>query len=293
MRTRRSAEGDRGTMEVRVGCDFHYETEFPTPTVMQVQPNDVGAHRLLRERWEIEPEVPVHEFRDLYGNTCRRFTMPGGACHVRYDALAEVPDALDPYHPDAAQLPVEELPDETLLYTMPSRYCLSDLLSDVAWDLFGDTRPGWARVQAVCDWVHENVRFQYGTSTPLTTALDIYEKRVGVCRDFTHLGVAFCRALNIPARYAFGYLPDIGVPPAEDPMDFCAWFEAYLEGGWWTFDPRNNRRRAGRVVIGRGRDALDVAMSTTYGSHTLRAMVVWADEATAAGSAPRERAPSA
>jgi transglutaminase-like putative cysteine protease len=260
---------------------------------MQVQPNDVGAHRVLRQRWEIEPEVPVREFRDLYGNTCRRFTMPGGECRVRYDALAEVPDGLDPYDPDAGQLPVEELPDETLLYTMPSRYCLSDLLSDAAWDLFGNTRPGWVRVQAVCDWVHENVRFQYGTSTPLTTAADVYEKRVGVCRDFTHLGVTFCRALNIPARYAFGYLPDIGVPPAEDPMDFCAWFEAYLEGGWWTFDPRNNRRRTGRVVIGRGRDALDVAMSTTYGSHTLRAMVVWADEATAAGSAPQERAPSA
>jgi transglutaminase-like putative cysteine protease len=165
-----------------------------------------------------------------------------------------------------------------LLFTLPSRYCLSDELSDTAWDLFGNTWPGWERVQAVCDWVHQNVRFQYGTSTPRTTAVDVYEKRVGVCRDFAHLALTFCRAMNIPARYTFGYLPDIGVPPPDEPMDFCAWFEAYLGGRWLTFDPRNNTRRVGRVVIGRGRDALDVAMVTTYGSHTLQSMVVWADE---------------
>lgn len=282
-------------MEIRVGCDFHYETEWPTPTIMQVQPHDVGNHRTLRQHWEFDPNVPVHEFRDIYGNTCRRFTMPGGPFHMRFDATVEVPDGLDPLHPQARQIPVEDLPDDTLLYTLPSRYCLSDVLSGPAWDLFGSTEPGWGRVQAICDWVHEHVRFQYGTSTPLTTAVDVYERGVGVCRDFAHLALTFCRALNIPARYAFGYLPDIGVPPPDDPMDFCAWFEVYLDDRWWTFDPRNNQRRTGRVVIGRGRDALDVAMSTTYGPHTLQEMVVWADEAEpvpATSGARKEREPS-
>jgi transglutaminase-like putative cysteine protease len=265
-------------MEIRVGCDFHYETPVPTPAVMQVEPREDGAHRVISASWEAEPSLSMHTFRDLYGNTCRRLTMPGGALTVRFDAVVEVPDELDEYDPDAVITPVEDLPGETLLFTLPSRYCLSDELSDTAWDLFGNTWPGWERVQAICDWVHQNVRFQYGTSTPRTTAVDVYEKRVGVCRDFAHLALTFCRAMNIPARYTFGYLPDIGVPPPDEPMDFCAWFEAYLGGRWLTFDPRNNTRRVGRVVIGRGRDALDVAMVTTYGSHTLQSMVVWADE---------------
>jgi transglutaminase-like putative cysteine protease len=265
-------------MEVRVGCDFQYETQWPTPTVMQVQPHEDGAHRVMHQSWESDPPVAMREFRDLYGNTCRRFTLPGGEVHLRFDALVEVAGEPDELDPAATQLPVEDLPDETLHFTLPSRYCLSDVLSGTAWELFGGTDPGWGRVQAICDWVHENIRFQYGSSTPLTTAADVYEQRAGVCRDFAHLAVTFCRAMNIPARYVFGYLPDIGVPPPEFPMDFCAWFEAYLGGRWRTFDPRNNERRVGRVVIGRGRDALDVAMVTTYGSHTLRSMLVRADE---------------
>ncbi|MFL5663609.1 MAG: transglutaminase family protein [Ktedonobacteraceae bacterium] len=200
---------------------------------------------------------------------------------LRYDAIIEVADTWDEVSPAAPQLPVEDLPDDVLLYTLPSRFCLSDVLSDTAWDLFGAIEPGWARVQAICDWVHEHIRFQYGTSTPQTTAVDIYEQRVGVCRDLTHLAVTFCRALNIPTRYVFGYLPDIGVPVSEAPMDFCAWMEVYLGDRWWTFDPRNNTPRIGRVLIGRGRDALDVAMVTSYGSPTLRQMIVWADEALA------------
>jgi transglutaminase-like putative cysteine protease len=198
-------------------------------------------------------------------------------------------------------MPVEELPDDVLHYTLPSRFCLSDMLSDTAWQLFGSIEPGWARVQAICDWVHTNIRFQYGTSNSMTTALDIYEQKVGVCRDLTHLAVTFCRALNIPTRYVFGYLPDIGVPPPDAPMDFCAWMEVYLDGRWWTFDPRNNMPRIGRVLIGRGRDALDVAMVTTYGSPRLQSMTVWADEVPAqsvgvptpatvtTGNAPTER----
>ncbi|GAC1629943.1 MAG: transglutaminase family protein [Chloroflexota bacterium] len=266
-------------MDVRVGCDFQYETRWPTATVMQVQPHTDGQHRVIQHSWQAEPDLVMSDSLDLYGNTCRRFTMPAGRLHLRFDAVVTVSDEYDEVDPNAPQMRVEDLPGETLLFTLPSRYCLSDVLSDAAWNLFGATEPGWNRVQAICDWVHDNVRFQYGTSTPLTTAVDIYENRVGVCRDFAHLAVTFCRAMNIPARYVFGYLPDIGVPPPNTPMDFCAWFEAYLGGRWRTFDPRNNQRRVGRVVIGRGRDALDVAMVTTYGPHVLREMVVWADEA--------------
>ena len=197
---------------------------------------------------------------------------------LRYDALVEVTPLIDETDTAAPEIPAEALPDDALLYTLPSRFCPSDLLADEAWRLFGGTVPGWSRVQAACDWVHEHVQFGYGASTPMTSAVEVYEQHRGVCRDFAHLLVTFCRALGIPARYAFGYLPDIGVPPPEDPMDFCAWTEIFLGGSWFTFDPRNNQPRAGRVLIGRGRDALDVAMVTTFGSPVLEQMTVWADE---------------
>jgi transglutaminase-like putative cysteine protease len=179
----------------------------------------------------------------------------------------------------AEQLPVEQLPGQLLHFTLPSRYCLSDELMSMAWELFGQTPPGGARVQAICDWVHDNIKFKYGTSNPLTTVVDVYNNRIGVCRDFAHLAISFCRAMNIPARYVFGYLPDLYVPLDPNPMDFAAWMEVYLGDRWWTFDPRNNVRRVGRVLIGRGRDALDVAMLTTFGPATLRSMTVWADVA--------------
>lgn len=265
-------------IHVRVGCEFRYEATWPTPTIIQVQPRVDGAHQLLHETWETTPHVDFHTYTDLFGNTCQRLMMPVGDMIWRYNAIAEVSGELDGYNADARQMPIEELPDDTLVFTLPSRFCLSDMLADTAWNLFGATRPGWERVQTICDWVHNNIRFQYGTSTPLTTAVDVYEQRVGVCRDFAHLAVTFCRALNIPARYAFGYLPDIGVTPPGHPMDFCAWMEVFLEGRWWTFDPRNNERRIGRVLIGRGRDALDVAMVTTYGGPRLKKMTVWADQ---------------
>lgn len=239
------------------------------------------GQRVLQETWQTTPASVSHVYHDLYGNICRRLMMPTGEQVWYYDAIVEVPDDPDEFAPDAVQLPVDELPDDALMYTLPSRFCLSDTLSDVAWELFGSVSPGWARVQAICDWVHTNIRFQYGSSTPMTTSAEIYAQRVGVCRDFAHLSVSFCRALNIPARYAFGYLPDIGVPVPDDPMDFSAWFEVYLAGRWWTFDARNNERRIGRVLIGRGRDALDVAMVTSYGSPRLQSMTVWADEAQA------------
>lgn len=270
-------------MYIRVGCEFRYEATWPTPTVMQVQPHPEGTQRLVREVWEITPPHTLRAYQDIYRNICQRLLMQPGNIVIHYDALVEVPDQKDTVDPSAVQVPVEELPDDVLLYTLPSRFCLSDVLSDTAWQLFGNTQPGWTRVQAICDWVHKNIRFQYGTSNTLTTAVDVYERRVGVCRDFTHLAVTFCRALNIPARYVFGYLPDIDVPPSDVPMDFSAWMEVYLAGRWWTFDPRNNDTmpRIGRVLIGRGRDALDVAMVTTYGSPRLERMTVWADQVSA------------
>ena len=265
-------------MLVKVGCEFRYESAWATPAVMQVEPRADGDFRILREELQLTPSLELHAYRDMYGNTCRRMMIPEGEQVISYDATIEVSGQADDVAPDAAQLPVEELPDDVLVYTLPSRFCLSDTLSDMAWQQFGAIEGGWARVQAICDWVHDNISFQYGTSNSLTTAADVCAAGVGVCRDFAHLAVTFCRALNIPARYVFGYLPDIGVPPPDAPMDFCAWMEVYLAGRWYTFDPRNNEPRIGRVLIGRGRDALDVAMVTTYGSPRLAKMTVWADE---------------
>ncbi len=265
-------------LRIGVGCDFHYHVDAPTPAIFMVRPAANAEQLIVDESWVVEPHVPFHDYVDMYGNTCRRLVLPTGKSTIRYRANVDVADEIDPYVPDAPQCTAEELPDEVLVYTLPSRYCLSDVLGDQAWSLFGGTPPGWARVQAICDYVNGHLRFSYGTSTPTTTALDAFENQVGVCRDFAHLAVTFCRAMNIPARYAFGYLPDLDVPPPDAPMDFCAWFEAYLDGTWYTFDPRNNERRRGRAVIAHGRDALDVAMVTTYGRAQLEDMVVIADK---------------
>ncbi|HEV2580323.1 MAG TPA: transglutaminase family protein [Ktedonobacteraceae bacterium] len=265
-------------MQVRVGCEFRYEATWETPAVMQVQPRRDAEPRILSEEWQLTPSLASDSFTDLYHNACRRMVLPAGEQIIRYDALVEVSDEKDDVDLSAQEMRIEAMPGEVLHFTLPSRYCLSDVLSDMAWQLFGSITPGYGRVQAICDWVHNNIRFQYGTSNPLTTAADVCAQGVGVCRDFAHLAVTFCRALNIPARYVFGYLPDIGVPPPDAPMDFCAWMEVYLGGRWFTFDPRNNEPRIGRVLVGRGRDALDVAMVTTFGSPRLAQMTVWADE---------------
>ena len=264
------------TLLVRTGCEITYDVPSPTPAVLMVRPDDAAA--LHEERWHIEPATPLHAYRDVYGNTPQRLVMQPGPFTLRYDATVGVSPEPAATDPTARKLLVEELPDDTLLYVLPSRFCQSDQLGDIAWELFGDQPANWSCVQAVCDWVHAHITFQYGTSRPVTTALDVLDSRTGVCRDFAHLAVAFCRALNIPARYAFGYLPDIGVPRPDAPMDFCAWFEAYLGDRWWTFDPRNNQRRIGHITIGRGRDALDVAMVTTFGAGRLTSMTVWADQ---------------
>jgi len=270
------------TINLRVGCEFTYDVSAPTPVTVQVRPRSDARHRLIREAWSTTPPLSVDEYLDIYSNPVKRLVMPVGALALRYDATCEVPDEPDPDGSGVPQLPVEEVPGELLHYTLPSRYCLSDELMGTAWDLFSGSAPGWARVQAICDWVHDNVKFQYGTSNPLTTSMDVYKGRIGVCRDFAHLAITFCRSMNIPARYVFGYLPDLYVPLDPNPMDFAAWMEVWLGDRWWTFDPRNNARRVGRVLIGRGRDALDVAMLTTFGPAAFRSMTVWADVAEAA-----------
>ncbi len=251
----------------------------PTVATVQVRPRSDASHQLVTETWSTEPAVPIDEYSDFYGNPIKRMVMPVGQFNLRYDAVVAVPDEADLDATAAPQLPVEDIPGELMHYMLPSRYCQSDKLMTTAWNLFGQTEPGGPRVRAVCEWVHDNIQFQYGASNPLTTAVDVLESRRGVCRDLAHLAITFCRALNVPARYVFGYLPDLDVPFNPDPMDFAAWMEVWLDDRWWTFDPRNNQRRVGRVLIGRGRDALDVAMLTTFGPAAFRSMVVWAAEA--------------
>ena len=264
-------------LTLQLGCEFRYDAATATPAVFLVRPSSGGPHRVLQQQWVSTPHLHYHDYVDLYGNACRRVTLPAGTTTVRYDCRVATADSSDAVDFGARQLPVEQLPDDALLYTLPSRFCLSDVLADRAWELFGASPEGWARVQAIVDYVHQTLDFAYGSSSATTTALDALNSGRGVCRDYAHLAISFCRALNIPARYVFGYLPDIEVVPPDLPMDFCAWIEVYLDGQWRTFDPRNNERRKGRVVIARGRDALDVAMVTSYGPAILQQMTVLAD----------------
>jgi transglutaminase-like putative cysteine protease len=265
-------------MRIEVGCEFVYHAEVATHAVIQVEPRLEGGVLAYAERWTNTPQIGMSRYVDGFANICRRATISPGSSSLRYEALLEVPDMADPQRLDAAEMPPADLPDDVLVFTLPSRYCPSQELANDAWSLFGSLTPGWGRVQAICDWVHHEVKFGYLDTSPLADAMDVFNSRAGVCRDFAHLAITFCRALNIPARYAFGYLPDIAVPPALEPMDFCAWMEVFLDGAWWTFDPRNNQARIGRALIARGRDALDVAMISTYGGPQLGSMTVWADE---------------
>jgi transglutaminase-like putative cysteine protease len=268
------------TRQVLIGCDFTYVATIPTPVVFQVQPAS-SPHVSVRDgQWAIEPAQAARSYTDLYGNPCVRTILPAGKSSFRWQAVAVLPDATEDADEDAPELAPDALPDDTLLYTLPSRYCLPDVLGGESWSRFGGLEPGYRRVQAICDYVNSHLTFQYGSSTALSSAVDVNLAGRGVCRDFTHLAISFCRALSIPARYVFGYLPDMDVPPDPAPMDFAAWMEVWLGDRWWTFDPRNNIRRKGRVVIGRGRDASDVAMATTFGGPLLESMTVQAEEET-------------
>lgn len=269
------------TRQIWIGCAFTYEAEIDTPVVFHVQPRDSPDVVLADERWLAEPPMAIRAYTDLYGNPCARAVLPAGRSRFTYGAAATVPDATEDADEDAPELPPDALPDDTLLYTLPSRFCLPDVLGDEAWSRFGGLAPGYRRVQAICDYVHSHLTFAYGSTNATSTAADVNAAGRGVCRDFTHLAISFCRALNVPARYVFGYLPDMDVPPDPAPMDFAAWMEVWLGDRWWTFDPRNNIRRKGRIVIGRGRDASDVAMATTFGGPRLEEMTVQAEEAAA------------
>ncbi|MGO8962373.1 transglutaminase-like domain-containing protein [Mycobacterium sp.] len=227
----------------------------------------------------VDPPVPMAAYRDDFGNWCTRIVAPQGRTRISADALVNDTGLPDVIVPQAQQIPVPDLPEDTLIFLLGSRYCETDRLSDTAWNLFGEAPAGWGRVQAICDYVYRHLTFGYEHARMTRTALEAFHDRRGVCRDFAHLAVAFCRCMNIPARYCTGYLGDIGVPPVDDPMDFSAWFDVFLGGQWHTFDARHNTPRIGRVLIARGRDAADVALSNTFGPTTLTRFRVWADEA--------------
>lgn len=266
-------------MLIRLGYDIQFDTPAPVAMVVLLSVHPSRTHDLVEpDELRLEPSLPVEQYRDCFGNICSRFLAPAGSVQLQCSGLIEDSGEPDACEPGARQTPVEELPPETLQFLLASRYCEVDRLLNTATDLFGGVDPGWARVQAICDWVHSKVEFGYHHARPTKTALDVYIERAGVCRDFQHLAITFCRCMNIPARYATGYLGDIGVPPAPSPMDFSAWFEAYLEGRWWVFDARHNQRRIGRVLMATGRDAADVAITTSFGSSVLQRFTVVTDE---------------
>jgi len=266
-------------MKFRVGYELKYEFPQPTPAILMLNIHFTRVSDLaMPDNMVISPSVPVSGYRDGFGNWCSRIVAPAGRMEISADFAVRDSGRPDPVVPDARQVPVEELPEEALVFLLASRFCDSDRLLDLAWTLFGAAAPGWPRVQAICDFVHQHVTFGYEHARVTRTASEAYEERVGVCRDFAHLAVAFCRALNIPARYCTGYLSDAGTPPPYPPGDFAAWFEAYLGGHWHTFDPRNGVPRIGRILIAQGRDAADVAITTTFGPNTLEGFRVWTDE---------------
>ena len=266
-------------MHIRVGYDIRFELprDLAMITLLEVHPSRRADLR-TPDTMQLEPNVTTERYLDECGNRCCRFVAPKGMVWLRSSSVIEDSGEPDPEDRAAIQMDVDRLPAETLRYLLSSRYCEVDLLSEPAWDLFGQTPPGWRRVQAVCDWVHQHVTFGYQFARRRKTANDVFEERNGVCRDFQHLAIAFCRSLNIPARYATGYLGDIGVPPAPFLMDFNAWFEAYLGGAWRTFDARHNQRRIARVLVARGRDATDVAITTHFGEALLTNFKVITEE---------------
>ena len=267
-------------MLIRIGYDIALRISAPTAVVyvLHVHPSRAGD-LVSAEKFQLEPELPVEEYVDEFGNLCGRANSPGGVIRFLNDAIIRDPGELDAYVPDALQHDVREIPVETLRFVLPSRYCEVDSeLLDFAWRTFSNTPAGWPRVAAICDFVHGHLRFDYLQARANRTALDAFRERVGVCRDFTHLAITLCRCMNIPARYATGYLGDIGVPPDPNPMDFSAWFEVYLGAHWHTFDARHNSRRVGRVLIGRGRDAGDVPIAMVFGQHALEHFRVITEE---------------
>ena len=267
-------------MLIKIGYNIALKFVFPTAVIhlLHVHPSR-RSHLVAPERFEIDPDLPVEEYYDRFGNHRGRIDAPAGTLRLFSEAVIRDSGELDAYAPDAAQWELSEIPTPFLEFLLPSRYCEVDSeLMDFAWRTFGQTKPGWQRVQAICDFVHSHLRFDYQKARADRTALDGFRERVGVCRDFTHLAITLCRCMNIPARYATGYLGDIGVPADPDPMDFSAWFEVFLQGRWYTFDARHNRRRIGRVLMGLGRDAADVPITMAFGKQSLEVFQVLTEE---------------
>jgi len=267
------------SMQIQLGCELVYDCPQPTPMVLMLTVHHTRAADLVApDRLDADPAIPIHPYRDGFGNWCSRIVAPAG--RTRLFASGIVNDTGEPEIAvtGAPQHALEDLPDDAMVFLLGSRYCETDKLAEIAWSLFRNTPLGWGRVQAICDYVHQHIVFGYEHARTSRTAWEAYCDRAGVCRDYAHLAVAFCRCMNIPARYCTGYLGDIGVPATDAPMDFAAWFEAYLGGAWHTFDARNNVPRIGRVLIARGRDATDVAIATTFGPNTLVSFTVQTDE---------------
>ena len=270
-------------MKIRAGYHIAFQCFQETPMVLMLSIEPARIRDLLSEhRIGFSPNIPSHDYVDMFGNTCTRIVAPPGLIEIRNDFLIADSGRPDEVAPDARQLEVGDLPDDVLIYLLGSRYCDTEKLSDLAWSLFGGVTPGWQRVQAIVDYAHQRICFGYQHARSDRTASEGHEERIGVCRDFAHLAVTLCRCMNIPARYCTGYLGDIGVPVDPAPMDFSAWFEVYLDGRWFTFDARHNHPRIGRIVMARGRDAADVAISTSFGAVQLVNFSVTTEEATSA-----------
>ena len=265
-------------MHIRLAYDIQFDLPADAAMVVLLNVHPSRAADLLEpDEIETEPRLDVTSYLDTFGNRCARFVAPRGHLRLAGSTLIRDSGDPDPVNPGARETPVAELPNDLLRFLLSSRYCEVDLFSSIAFQLFGQVRPGWGRVQAICDWVNNHITFDYQQARPTKSAMNVYNEQVGVCRDFQHLAITFCRAMNIPARYASGYLGDIGVPLVL-PMDFSAWFEAWLDGRWWAFDARNNMPRIGRILMATGRDAADVALTTSFGQADLRHFFVVTEE---------------
>jgi transglutaminase-like putative cysteine protease len=278
-------------MRIRAGYDIAFTMTQPTPMVLMLTVHPSRAKDLMAEHKLLTaPKVPLRDYRDMFGNVCTRVMAPPGLLEFKADFEIDDSGKPDEVVPNARQHPIAELPDDALVFLLGSRYCDTQTLSDFAWRTFGTSKPGWARVQAICDFVHHHIKFGYAYARADRTASDAHRERVGVCRDFAHLAITLCRCMNIPARYCTGYLGDIGVvPPDPAPMDFSAWFEVFLDGRRLTPDARHNRPRIGRILIARGRDAADVAISTSFGATELARFKVITEEVVSQDNASADR----
>lgn len=262
-------------MKIHAGYEISYDCPQSTPMILtlSVHPSRV-ADLLTFDRMKIDPPIVPNTYHDSFGNFCHVIRAPAGRVTMSADFMIRDSGRPDAVAPQAGQRELDKLPVDVLIYLLGSRYCETDRLSSVAWSVFGQVAKGWPLVTAICDYVHDRIAFGYQYASPTKTAFDAYTQRRGVCRDFAHLAVTLCRCMNVPARYCTGYLGDIGVPIDESPMDFSAWFEAYIGDHWYTFDARHNHPRIGRILMARGRDATDVAIATSFGPCTLASFKV-------------------